>query len=73
MLALAAAPIPLAAKVVIGVGSGIVAGTAAGEVVSDVCDGVGEIVTDVVEGVGNVVSDICSGVGDFFDGLFSLW
>lgn len=73
MLMLATAPIPLAAKVAIGVGSGILSGTMAGDVVSDVCDGVGEIVTDVVEGVGDVVSDICDGIGYFFDELFSLW
>jgi hypothetical protein len=60
MLALAAAPIPLAAKVVVGIGSGVLAGSVANEVVSDVCDGVGEIVSDVVYGI-----------GDFFGSIFS--
>lgn len=62
MIALAAAPIPLVAKVAIGIGTGLVAGTVAGDVVSDVCDGVGEAVSDVIDGI-----------GDFFGGLFSLW
>lgn len=62
LVALAAAPIPLAAKVVIGVGTGMLAGTATSDVVSDVCDGVGEVVSDMIDGI-----------GDFFGSVFSIW
>lgn len=64
MLALAATPIPLVAKVAIGIGAGLVAGTVVGEATSDICDGVGEIVTDICDGVGDVASGICYGVSD---------
>lgn len=73
MVALAAAPIPLAAKVVIGVGSGVLAGTVVGEVTSEVCDDVGEIVANICDDIGDVVSDVMDGIGDFFGGLFSQW
>lgn len=59
MAALAAAPIPLAAKVVIGIGAGMFAGSVASDVISDVCDGVGDIVSGIVDGI-----------GDFFGSLF---
>jgi hypothetical protein len=59
MAVLAAAPIPLAAKVVIGIGAGMFAGSVASDVVSDVCDGVGGIVSGIVDGI-----------GDFFGSLF---
>ena len=54
-----AAPIPLAAKVVIGIGAGMFAGSVASDVISDVCDGVGDIVSGIVDGI-----------GDFFGSLF---
>ena len=53
MAALAAAPIPLAAKVVIGIGAGMFAGSVASDVISDVCDGVGDIVSGIVDGIGD--------------------
>lgn len=53
------APIPLAAKVVIGIGAGMFAGSVASDVISDVCDGVGDIVSGIVDGI-----------GDFFGSLF---
>ena len=59
MAALAAAPIPLAAKVVIGIGAGMFSGSVASDVISDVCDGVGDIVSGIVDGI-----------GDFFGSLF---
>ena len=62
MIALAAAPIPLIAKVAIGVGSGLLAGTVVSEVTEDLCDGVGEIFGEVADGI-----------GDFFDTIFSFW
>ena len=62
MIALAAAPIPLVAKVAIGVGSGLLVGTVVSEATEDLCDGVGEIFGEVADGI-----------GDFFDTIFSFW
>ncbi|MGN0154333.1 MAG: hypothetical protein ACI4A3_07765 [Lachnospiraceae bacterium] len=73
MVALAAAPIPLAAKVGIGIVSGIAAGSFASEVTSDICEGVGEVASGVVEGVSDVVSEVAGGISDICRGIFGIW
>ena len=71
MALLAVAPIPLVAKVAIGIGAGVVAGGVAGEAVSEVCDEIGEVTGVVAEGVGSIAETIADEVGstaeEFFD------
>ncbi len=54
MMMLAAAPIPLAAKVAIGVGAGIAAGSITSSLTEELCDGVGEVAGVVADGIGDI-------------------